>query len=42
MATHDADVLDRALDCFASVKRDFEAEHGPLPTPGAQPATERE
>ena len=34
MATHDADVLDRALACFAAVKRDFEAEHGPLPGAG--------
>jgi 8-amino-7-oxononanoate synthase len=32
MATHDRVVLDRALDAFASVKRAFEAEHGPLPT----------
>ena len=31
MATHDRDTLDRALDAFASVKRAFEAEHGPLP-----------
>lgn len=35
MATHDDAVLDRALDVFATVKRDFEAEHGPLPEPGA-------
>jgi 8-amino-7-oxononanoate synthase len=40
MATHDADVLDRALDCFARVKRNFEADHGPLPAPGSQPATD--
>ena len=33
MATHDEDVLDRALDAFATVKRDFEREHGPLPGP---------
>ena len=33
MATHDAAVLDRALDCFKRVKRTFEAEHGPLPGP---------
>lgn len=33
MATHDTAVLDRALDAFAHVKRDFEAEHGPLPAP---------
>jgi 8-amino-7-oxononanoate synthase len=31
MATHDRRDLDRALDVFARVKRDFEAEHGPLP-----------
>ncbi|MDP8968876.1 MAG: aminotransferase class I/II-fold pyridoxal phosphate-dependent enzyme [Actinomycetota bacterium] len=31
MATHDRATLDRALDAFASVKADFEAEHGPLP-----------
>ncbi|MGD0197855.1 MAG: aminotransferase class I/II-fold pyridoxal phosphate-dependent enzyme [Solirubrobacteraceae bacterium] len=31
MATHDAEVLDRALEVFATVKREFEAEHGPLP-----------
>jgi 8-amino-7-oxononanoate synthase len=30
MATHDHDTLDRALEIFASVKRAFEAEHGPL------------
>ena len=33
MATHDRATLDRALDAFARVKRDFEAEHGPLPAP---------
>jgi 8-amino-7-oxononanoate synthase len=33
MATHDAELLDRALACFARVKRAFEAEHGPLPAP---------
>jgi 8-amino-7-oxononanoate synthase len=33
MATHERDVLDRALAAFASVKRDFEAQHGPLPGP---------
>ncbi len=33
MATHDTAVLDRALACFERVKRDFEAEHGPLPAP---------
>jgi 8-amino-7-oxononanoate synthase len=31
MATHDEATLTRALDAFATVKRDFEAEHGPLP-----------
>jgi 8-amino-7-oxononanoate synthase len=31
MATHDEQVLDRALDVFESVKRTFEEEHGPLP-----------
>jgi 8-amino-7-oxononanoate synthase len=31
MATHDEATLDRALDAFARVKRDFETEHGPLP-----------
>ena len=35
MATHDADTLARALDTFAAVKTSFEAEHGPLPGPGA-------
>jgi hypothetical protein len=35
MATHDADLLDRALASFAAVKHDFEAEHGPLPAPAA-------
>lgn len=33
MATHDRPTLDRALDVFARVKREFEAEHGPLPSP---------
>ncbi len=33
MATHDAAIIDRALEAFATVKRDFEAEHGPLPGP---------
>ena len=37
MATHDAPTLDRALDVFARVKREFESEHGPLPGPGAEP-----
>src|SRR5262249_31221583 len=31
MATHDGDTLGGALECFAWVKRSFEAEHGPLP-----------
>ena len=31
MATHDRPTLDRALEIFATVKREFEAEHGPLP-----------
>ncbi len=35
MATHDEATLSRALEAFASVKREFEAEHGPLPGPGA-------
>lgn len=35
MATHDTAVLDRALEVFAAVKQRFEAEHGPLPGPGA-------
>ncbi|HXC24149.1 MAG TPA: aminotransferase class I/II-fold pyridoxal phosphate-dependent enzyme [Solirubrobacteraceae bacterium] len=33
MATHDRATLDRALDVFAVVRREFEAEHGPLPGP---------
>jgi len=33
MATHDEDTLDHALEVFAQIKRDFEAEHGPLPGP---------
>jgi 8-amino-7-oxononanoate synthase len=37
MATHDPDILERALEAFARVKRVFEAEHGPLPAP-SQPA----
>jgi 8-amino-7-oxononanoate synthase len=32
MATHDRGTLDRALDAFARVKREFEAEHGELPS----------
>src|SRR5690349_5843636 len=35
MATHDAAVLDRALDAFGRVKAEFESEHGPLPAPSA-------
>jgi 8-amino-7-oxononanoate synthase len=31
MATHDRDTLDRAIETFGTVKRSFEAEHGPLP-----------
>jgi 8-amino-7-oxononanoate synthase len=31
MATHDIPTLDRALEVFARVKLEFEAEHGPLP-----------
>ncbi len=34
MATHDTPTLDRALKIFGRVKREFEAEHGPLPGPG--------
>ena len=33
MATHDRPTLDRALEVFASVKPEFESEHGPLPEP---------
>ena len=33
MATHDTETLDRALDAMSRVKREFEAEHGPLPAP---------
>jgi 8-amino-7-oxononanoate synthase len=31
MATHDHATLDRAIEIFGEVKREFEAEHGPLP-----------
>jgi 8-amino-7-oxononanoate synthase len=31
MATHDRATLDLALEAFATVKREFESEHGPLP-----------
>src|SRR5579875_1867751 len=34
MATHDRETLDRALETFAMVKRDFESEHGTLPGGG--------
>jgi 8-amino-7-oxononanoate synthase len=34
MATHDPATLDQAIEVFGTVKRSFEAEHGPLP---AQP-----
>jgi 8-amino-7-oxononanoate synthase len=33
MATHDTPTLERALEIFARVKREFEAEQGPLPGP---------
>jgi 8-amino-7-oxononanoate synthase len=33
MATHERATLDAALDAFDAVKRAFEAEHGPLPSP---------
>jgi 8-amino-7-oxononanoate synthase len=33
MATHDADTLERALEAFTRVKREFEANYGPLPAP---------
>ena len=36
MATHDEPTITRALEIFASVKRDFEREHGELPS--ARPA----
>ncbi len=35
MATHDRPTLDRALEAFTAVKVAFEAEHRPLPGPGA-------
>ncbi len=35
MATHDRQVLDRALASFERVKSAFESEHGPLPSPAA-------
>ena len=36
MATHDEPTIDRALSVFAQVKREFEAEHGPLPGPDSE------
>ncbi len=33
MATFTRELLDRSLEIFGAVKRDFEAEHGPLPGP---------
>jgi 8-amino-7-oxononanoate synthase len=33
MATHDAGILDEALEAFGRAKRAFESEHGPLPAP---------
>jgi 8-amino-7-oxononanoate synthase len=33
MATHDDATIERALEVFARVKREFESEHGPLPGP---------
>ena len=33
MATHDHGILDEALEVFGRAKREFEAEHGPLPEP---------
>jgi 8-amino-7-oxononanoate synthase len=35
MATHDQETLDRSLEIFARVKREFESAHGPLPGPGS-------
>jgi 8-amino-7-oxononanoate synthase len=35
MATHDTPTLNRALEIFGRVKLEFEADHGPLPGPGA-------
>lgn len=32
MATHDRPTLDEALEIFGECKREFEAEHGPLPS----------
>ncbi|MGD0385101.1 MAG: aminotransferase class I/II-fold pyridoxal phosphate-dependent enzyme [Solirubrobacteraceae bacterium] len=36
MATHDRAVIEQALEAFATVKREFEAEHGPLPGPSSK------
>ena len=33
MATHDEATIDRALEVFARVRREFESQHGPLPGP---------
>jgi 8-amino-7-oxononanoate synthase len=33
MATHDHATLDRAIEIFATVKGEFESQHGPLPAP---------
>jgi 8-amino-7-oxononanoate synthase len=35
MATHEREVLDRALAVFETVKQNFEREHGSLPEPRA-------
>jgi 8-amino-7-oxononanoate synthase len=35
MATHEREVLDRALGVFENVKQNFEREHGSLPEPRA-------
>jgi hypothetical protein len=29
-------VIEQALEAFATVKREFEAEHGPLPGPSSK------
>ena len=41
MATHDTATLERALAIFARVKREFEAEHGPLPAAHARLSSRR-
>ena len=38
MATHDRKTLDRAIDIFAKVKKEFETEHGPLPSKSDTPS----